>query len=74
MKNNHFEKDVRYTRYVSTPDYAEMHGKERKQITNYCKEERIPGVIRTGKNYLIPIDAPYPNDKRFSENKEWVEQ
>ena len=56
---------VRYCRYVNTEDYANLHGKEQKQIRNYCNQNRIPGTIRVGVNILIPIDAPYPKDLRF---------
>lgn len=51
-------------RYVNTVEYGEMHGKKENQIRNYCNDGRIEGVIRIGKDFLIPEDAPYPKDKR----------
>lgn len=51
--------------YVSTSEYGKLHGKMEKQIRNLCNENRIPGVIRAGKDILIPIDAPYPKDLRY---------
>lgn len=67
---SHYIEKIRYCRYVNTEEYAELHGKEMKQIRNYCNQNRIPGAIRVGVNILIPIDAPYPRDMRVRNNKE----
>ena len=57
------------TYYVSTSEYGQLHGKKEKQIRNFCNENRIPGAIRVGKDILVPIDAPYPDDRRIKKRK-----
>lgn len=54
--------------YVSTSDYGKIHGKKPNQISNYCKANRFPDAIMIGDKYLIPMDAPYPEDRRFKKN------
>lgn len=53
-----------YIHYLTTREYAKCHGKERRQIYNYCGAGRIDGAILIGNEWLIPEDAPYPMDKR----------
>lgn len=56
---------VCYRRYVLPLEYAKMHGKSRSQIGFYYRENRISGIIKAGRAFLIPEDAPYPKDRRF---------
>ena len=49
--------------YISTTEYAELHGKCRATIKNLCKAERIEGAYQTTAGWLIPKDAPYPERK-----------
>lgn len=60
----------KFVYYTSTSEYGKIHGKKEKQIRNYCKANRIPGAILFRNTYLIPIDAPYPADRRFKKNRE----
>lgn len=52
-------------RYLTTAEYGKKYGKDRVQIRNYCAEGRIDGVIHLNGIWLIPENAPYPEDKRF---------
>ena len=46
--------------YMTTKQAAEKWDISVRQAQNYCKKEIIPGVIKVGTNYLIPIDAARP--------------
>ena len=52
------------TVYISTTEYADLHGKCRATIKNLCKAERIEGAYQTTAGWLIPKDAPYPERKK----------
>lgn len=72
LKNKTIENIIpehEYIYYLSTVEYAKLHGKKFNQISNYCKANRFPGSIVVGDKYLIPIDAPYPGDMRLKINK-----
>jgi len=51
--------------YITVSEYAELKGKNRSLVNRLCNEGRIPGVVRKGLQWLIPRDAPYPEDARF---------
>ena len=49
-----------------------------RRINGLCHEERIPGAVRIGSYWAIPIDAEKPRDKRvktgkYIKNKQYVE-
>ena len=52
------------TVYISTTEYADLHGKCRATIKNLCKADRIEGAYQTTAGWLIPKDAPYPERKK----------
>lgn len=56
------------TKYLTTAEYAEKHGKKRGIVSRFCRDGRIDGAIQKGPAWLIPEDAPYPEDGR-RENK-----
>lgn len=50
---------------VSVKQYAIMQGRGEEQIKTYCRQGRIPGAFLVNNTYyLIPIDAPLPEDNR----------
>ena len=55
--------------YISVTEYAELHGKSRPMIKKLCSDGRIPGAQKHSTGWLIPKNAPYPKDKRFSNSK-----
>lgn len=59
----------KYTRYLNTIDFGKKYGKKEKQIRNYCRDGRIPGVIRVGTHWLIPETSEYPKRKRYKTSK-----
>lgn len=50
--------------YISTTEYANKIGKSRPSIKNMCAAGRIPGAYKTSSGWLIPENAPYPEDGR----------
>lgn len=49
---------------LSTNEIAKKWGVSVTWVTILCKQGRIPGVIRKGNRWLIPVDAEKPDDKR----------
>ena len=39
-------------------------GVTRRRALQYCKEDRIPGALKLGNSWMIPIDAKKPADMR----------
>lgn len=46
--------------YISSIEYAKLHGVTYEMIKLYCRENRIPGAKKIARNWLIPKNAPYP--------------
>lgn len=55
--------------YISVTEYAELHGKSRPMIKKLCLYGRIPGAQKHSTGWLIPKNAPYPKDNRYSKPK-----
>ena len=51
--------------FISATQAAEKWGISVKRVQVLCKENRIPGVERVGKIWLIPDKAEKPTDKRI---------
>ena len=45
---------------MTTKEAADRWQITQRQVQNHCKFDRIPGVVKIGKSYLIPIDAKRP--------------
>ncbi len=43
--------------YISAPEAAENWGISERRVQKLCKENRIPGVVRFSRIWLIPKDA-----------------
>lgn len=57
--------------YISSKDYAKLHGVTYEIIKLYCRQNRIPGAKKIARNWLIPKNAPYPvepDGRRGSKN------
>ena len=52
--------------YLTTLEMSEKWGISARRIALLCEQERIEGVIKKGKTWLIPKDAEKPEDKRKS--------
>ena len=56
--------------YISAPEAAENWGISERRVQKLCKENRIPGVVRFSRIWLIPKDAEKPIDGRTKQRKE----
>ena len=64
LNQNTFASVVMHENYISTTEYANKVGKSRPSIKNMCAAGRIPGAYKTSSGWLIPENAPYPEDGR----------
>jgi len=55
--------------YISVQDAVKKWGISERRIQKLCEENRIPGVVRFSRMWLIPKDAEKPVDGRKKENK-----
>lgn len=53
--------------YISVKTASEKWGISERRIQKLCEENRIPGVAKFGRMWLIPKDAEKPVDKRKKE-------
>jgi len=56
-------------RYIKVSEAAKKWGISPRRVRKLCEENRIEGVVRKGKLYMIPEDAPKPTDRRKSHRK-----
>ena len=50
--------------FMNAIEAAEAWGVTRRRALQYCKEDRIPGALKLGNSWMIPIDAKKPADMR----------
>ena len=51
--------------YISAPEAARKWGISERRVQKLCEENRIPGVAKFSRLWLIPKDAMKPTDKRY---------
>lgn len=56
--------------YISASEAAKKWGISERRVQKLCEENRIPGVERISRMWLIPKDAEKPTDARRKEKKE----
>lgn len=49
---------------ISATEYAQKHGKSVEQIKVLCRNNKIVGARKFGRDWLIPENSPYPEDGR----------
>ncbi len=55
--------------YISAQEAAKKWGVSERRVQKLCEENRIPGVIRFNRMWLIPKDAEKPVDGRTKKKK-----
>lgn len=55
--------------YLSIKETAEKWGITKRRIQVLCAEKRIPGAVKIGSYWAIPVDAEKPNDLRIKSGK-----
>lgn len=51
--------------WITAQQAADKWGISTRRVQALCVKERIPGVTRVGKVWLIPKNAPKPLDSRY---------
>lgn len=57
------------TSFLSAAEYSKKVRKSVEQIKVYCRNGRLNGAYKVGREWLIPEDAPYPADNRIKINR-----
>jgi excisionase family DNA binding protein len=66
--------EVRSVDYITVKQAAERWGISDRRVRLLCSKERIDGIIRNGRRYLIPSDALKPMDGRSMRGKDIPER
>ena len=56
--------------YISAPEAAKKWGISERRVQKLCEENRIPGVAKFRRMWLIPKKAEKPIDGRTKHGKE----
>lgn len=49
----------------SCKEISALWGISERRVTQFCKDGKIPGAVRAGKQWQIPDDAKRPSDSRI---------
>lgn len=55
--------------YISAPEAAKKWGISERRVQKLCEENRIPGVVRFSRMWLIPKETEKPADGRLRNNR-----
>ena len=55
--------------YLSITQTSEKWGLSKRRIQVLCQEGRLPGAMKVGSYWAIPIDAKKPKDERIKSGK-----
>ena len=55
--------------FLSAKETAQEWGISLRRVQKLCEQNRIHGVQRLGKIWLIPIEATRPSDRRYTVSK-----
>lgn len=50
--------------YVTAPEYARYWSLSRDTVARLCREGQIPGAVKRGRNWRIPVTELEPNHGR----------
>ena len=56
-------------KYLSIQEAAKKFDLSERSVRNYCQNGRIPGAVRQGKSWLIPMDAKKPERANGKDNE-----
>ena len=60
--------------YISAPEAAKKWGISERRVQKLCEENRIPGVAKFSRMWLIPKDAEKPTDGRYKKRGDRVDK
>lgn len=55
--------------YISLNEFAAIHGKNPIYTRKLCQDGKIKGAKKIEKQWIVPENAEYPGDGRFSSNE-----
>ena len=61
--------EVHMEGYMTIKQAAEKWGLSERRLQTICNEGMIPGVVKFGRAWAIPMDAEKPVDKRIKSGK-----
>lgn len=62
-------------RLIPINEYAAKIGKAPTTIRQKCQRGTLPGAVKIGRDWLIPADAPYPDNRvKSGEYRDWRKQ
>lgn len=48
---------------LTISQYAARIGKAPRSVRQKCQAGTLPGAVKVGRDWLIPADAPYPDER-----------
>lgn len=48
---------------ITLREYAVKIGKNPVSVRQKCQRGNVPGAVKIGRDWLIPADAPYPDNR-----------
>ena len=61
-------RDAMQDNLITITEYAAKVGKSHTAVQQKCQRGTLPGAVKIGRDWLIPADAPYP-DQRITSGK-----
>ena len=55
--------------YITVKEAAEKWNLKNRAVQAMCMDGRIPGAVKFGKNWAIPVETERPKDKREKTGK-----
>lgn len=55
--------------YISVREAAQTWGISERRVQKLCETQRIAGVLRFGRSWMIPVSAEKPSDLRKQKEK-----
>ena len=60
--------------YISAPEAAKKWGISERRVQKLCEENRIPGVAKFSRLWLIPKDAEKPANGKYKKRGERIDK
>ena len=63
------------SKLIPLKEYAAQIGKAVPTVQQKCQRGTLPGAVKIGRDWLIPADAPYPDNRvKSGEYRDWRKQ
>ena len=61
--------ETKFMEFMTVKETATKWGLSERRLQTICNEGMIPGVIKFGRSWAIPVNAQKPVDKRIKSGK-----